>query len=99
METDIYQKLEADFGNCFEEARDQIDMLDAETKGLIDNRILRAIIYLASGNIEQMKSMIELARKDYRDVLWQAEYDCGEELLRDFNKTFHDLGLMKKKSK
>ncbi len=58
--------------------------------------LLRAMVYLANGYIDRFKEIIELARIDYRDVLWQAEYDCTEEHLRDFNSTFHKLGLMKK---
>ena len=40
---------------------------------------------------------IELALTDYRDVLWQAEYDCTEKRLRDFNHTLHEPGLINKK--
>ena len=96
MKTDIYQKIELDFGDDLELAIEQVEILDARSKGLIGNRMLRAMVFLAKGNIERFKQVIELGRTDYRDVLWQAEYDCGEEQLYDFNKTFHELKLMGK---
>lgn len=41
-----------------------------------------------------LKQVIRLSQLDLRDVLWQAEYDCGDEILRDFNKTFYELKLI-----
>jgi len=96
MKTDIYQKIERDFGDDLKLAIEQVEILDARTKGLIGNRLLRAMVFLSKGNIDRFKQVIELGRIDYRDVLWQAEYDCGEEQLYDFNKTFHELKLMGK---
>jgi hypothetical protein len=96
MKTDIYQKIERDFGNDLKLAIEQIEILDARSKGLIENRMLRAMVFLSKGNIDRFKQVIELGRTDYRDVLWQAEYDCGEEQIYDFNKTFHELKLMGK---
>ena len=96
MKTDIYQKIEKDFGSDLKQAIEQINILDARSKGLVSDRMLRAMVFLAKGNIERFKQVIELGRTDYRDVLWQAEYDCGEEQIYDFNKTFHELKLMGK---
>jgi len=53
-------------------------------------------MFLAKGNVERFKHVIELGRVDYRDVLWQTEYDCGEEKLFDVNKWFHELKLTNK---
>ena len=96
MKTDIYQKVEKDFGPEAKLAIEQIEILDARSKGLVSDRMLRAMVFLAKGDIERFKQVIELGRTDYRDVLWQAEYDCGEEQLYDFKKTFHELKLMGK---
>ena len=94
MKTDIYQKIENDFGPEAKLAIEQIEILDARSKGLVSDRMLRAMVFLAKGDIERFKQVIELGRTDYRDVLWQAEYDFGEEQLYDFKKTFHELKLM-----
>jgi hypothetical protein len=96
MNTDIYQKIENDFGPEAKLAIEQIEILDARSKGLVSDRMLRAMVFLAKGDIERFKQVIKLGRTEYRDVLWQAEYDCGEEQLYDFNKTFHELKLMGK---
>jgi hypothetical protein len=96
MKTDIYQKIELDFGDDLKSAIEQVEILDARSRGLVGDRMLRAMVFLAKGNIERFMQVIELGRTDYRDVLWQAEYDCGEEQLYDFNKTFHELRLMGK---
>jgi hypothetical protein len=94
MKTDVYQKITADFGADYKYAIELLDELDAQTKGLISDRVLRAIIFLASGNTTKLKRTIELCRTDFRDVLWQAEYDCGEQQIYDFTKSFHDLNLI-----
>jgi hypothetical protein len=96
MKTDIYQKIKRDFGDDLQLAIEQVEILDARTKGLIGDRMLRSMVFLSKGKIERFKQVIELGRVNYRDVLWQAEYDCGEEQLYDFNKTFHELKLMGK---
>lgn len=96
MNTDIYQKIEIDFGEDLDQAIEIINILDARSKGLVGDRMLRAMVFLAKGNIERLEQVIELGRTDYRDVLWQAEYDCGEEQLYDFNKTFYELKLIGK---
>lgn len=96
MKTDIYQKIERDFGSDSKLAIEHIEILDARSRGLVSDRMLRAMVFLAKGDIEKFQQVIELGRTDYRDVLWQAENDCGNERLYDFNKTFHELNLMGK---
>ena len=99
MEVDIYQKIQADFGEDAAEAKKLLDELDARTKGLVSNRLIRAIIFLSNGSIDQLKAKIELARKDWRDVLLQAEYSYPDtQRIRDFEKTFHELNLIKKRT-
>ncbi len=96
MEVDVYQKIKVDFGEGAADARKLNEELDAKTKGLFSSRVIRAIIYLANGSVDQLKSTIELARNDWRDVLLQAEYSYPEtQRIRDFEKTFHELNLVK----
>lgn len=94
MRTDIYQKVVADFGAEATAALRLIDQIDANSKGLVGDRLLRAIIFLSCGSVQALNRNIEAARTDYRDVLWQAEYDGGEKRLRNFERTFHELGLL-----
>ena len=98
METDIYQKMELDFGAELPRALEQLDLLDARTKGyssLLYGRYLRAVVFLAEGDVREFERMLgEMAGKD--SILRQAECDGGEVQVRDFEKTFHALGLMGK---
>ena len=47
MKTDIYHETEKDFGQDLKQA---IEILDAHIIGLIDDRLLRAMVFLAKGN-------------------------------------------------
>lgn len=91
---DIHNKLALDFASDMPFAKDEIEALYAATNWQISDKMIRAIIYLAKGDLALLKSTIELARKDYKDVLWQAEYNRGDDKLRDFNQTFDELGLL-----
>ena len=93
METDRYQRIVADFGAEAMVALRLLDQLDASTKGLMNARILRAIIFLSRGSLAALNRNIERARTDCRDILWQAEYDGEEKRVRNFEKSFHELGL------
>ncbi|MFC5049079.1 hypothetical protein ACFPK9_15985 [Rubritalea spongiae] len=96
MPLDVFQKIEHDFKSDAPTVHERLKELDAQTKGLISNRLLRSIIYLADGDFKKLELYIQQARKDWRDVLWQAEYDSpdSQKQSRDFNKTFHDLNLL-----
>jgi len=99
MATDIYLKVERDFGEHAAEIHLAIAELDAKTKGLISPRLVRALIYLANGDTTRFHEKVKLAQTDWRDVLLQAEYSYPENThVRDFNKTFHELGMLKGKS-
>ncbi len=39
------------------------------------NRIIRCIIHLASGDVNKMEQLFQVALKDWRDVILWAEYD------------------------
>ncbi len=99
MATDIYQKIEQDFGDDAAAVHRELSTLDAETKGLISDRLIRSIIYLSQGNLQSFRTYIEMARLDWRDVLWHAECDPpNTKIKRDFTKTFHELKLYAKKA-
>jgi hypothetical protein len=91
---DIQQKLEHDFGSEFPFARDEIDAIYIATNWNISNKVIRSIIYLAKGNLELLNKNIQRAQTDFKDLLWEAEYDRGDEQLRDFSKSFIALGLI-----
>jgi hypothetical protein len=51
-------------------------------------RILRCVIFLSSRSVEHIKYYCEMARSDFRDVMYWAEYDKFDNRLRDFNMEF-----------
>ena len=88
MKPDIQNRLQKDFVDDFMKVVEEINKWDAETKGLLGDRILRATIQLANGNLEEFKRIKKAAKRDYRDVLLWAEYDEFRIQIRDFNKPF-----------
>lgn len=96
MKTDIYQKIEKDFGIDSRKVIEEIEYIDARSKGVIGDRILRAMVYLAKGNAHDFRYFAEKARAEHNEVLSQAEYDENGNKVYDFNKTFHELKLMDK---
>jgi hypothetical protein len=94
MKTDILKKIKHDFGSKESDVSEALEALDTDLQDLFNDRIVRAIIFLAKGDMSRFAQLCALARTDPRDVLWQAEYDCGEDQLYDFNKTFHKLQLL-----
>lgn len=63
----------------------------------LSNRIIRCVVFLAKGSFEKLKRCIDLAKTDYRDVIFFAEYNDHDakhpKRIRDFNRSFgrHDL--------
>ncbi len=98
MAIDIYQKVEQDFKTDAAAAHEELSKLDAMTKGLISDRLIRAIVYMADGNLDALREYIKKSRNNWQQVIDEAEYDPdAPERKRDFNKTFHELKLYRKK--
>lgn len=63
----------------------------------ISNRILRCVVFLAEGDLTKLEHYIDIAKTDYRDVIFMAEYTDHDKQnpkrIRDFNRSFgrHDL--------
>jgi hypothetical protein len=65
-----------------EPARGELDKLDGVVPELA--RVARCVMFLAGGDPVKLAQFTAAARLDYRDVIWWAEYDGGEILLRSF---------------
>jgi hypothetical protein len=63
-----------------------------QTDYLNHPRILRCIVFLAKGNIDELRRQIEIAAYDPRDVMMAAEYerpmDKSPLRIRNFNEPF-----------
>jgi hypothetical protein len=92
---DIIDKIEVDFGDQASAVFRIIDEAISKADYLNHNRIIRCILFLAEKDIDKLKSNIEAASYDPRDVMLWAEYlNNGQEQhpkrIRDFNKTFDE---------
>jgi hypothetical protein len=51
-------------------------------------RVLRCVLQLAGGHTDRLLEVFEQAKTDYRDVLYEAEYDAGDHRVRDLGRPF-----------
>ena len=93
MQKDIIEKIEQDFAEP-ELVLRILESVESKSGEVLPDRICRSMIYLARGDIERLTHYIELFFQDYRDLLWQAEYEDPEVHKYDFNRTFYELGLI-----
>ena len=92
---DIKEKIYSDFGSKAEVAIKTLKTAIAKHHYINQSRILRCIIYLADKDLIALRSYIDNAIGDPRDVMLWAEYINLREMetpkrVRDFNKTFPD---------
>lgn len=61
--------------------------------GLEGGRVTWDILELSRGNVEKTRYFVETARKDYRDILYWAEYYDNDPMLRgrDPKKLVEDI--------
>jgi len=95
LKEDIERKIETDFGKNSVQAINIIINAIDKTDYIKTDRVLRCIIYLAKGSIDELHKYIEVATFDTRDVMLWAEYeklneDFNYKRVRDFNKTFEE---------
>ncbi|MHC4942739.1 MAG: hypothetical protein ACYTG7_06930 [Planctomycetota bacterium] len=87
---DIIDKIHRDFGSS-DDAELVIEALSdfrARNPDIESDRIIRCIVFVASGNLDTLEQAIELARTDYRDLIMWAEYNEKDQRIRDMNKPF-----------
>jgi hypothetical protein len=89
---DILQKIRLDFNDSANEVIGILTVAISKTDYLKTDRIIRCIIFLANGDIDNLKKFIDNAIFDPRDVMLWAEYERLDKLnfkrIRDFNHTF-----------
>ena len=91
---DITDKLIQDYGiqNFFK----ALDLLTSQ--GDFADRIIRCIIYLADRDYKKLLQFTESAKRDFRDMIYWAEYIEGEnkakpKRVRNFNNPFGQADL------
>ncbi len=90
---DITDRIHEDFGERATEVTQILNDVTTENAHLKSDRIIRCLIFLAKGDIEDLANYIESATIDTRDIIFWAEYSGITESktptqIRDFTKTF-----------
>jgi hypothetical protein len=86
---DIEARLRSDFsGHRLEVARAALAAVPN-----VNVRVIRCVLHLAAGRIDQLEHYVQCAQRDARDVILWAEYDhpapsADPRRLRDFNLPF-----------
>lgn len=87
MEPDITARVAADFAPADRgDALGLLELLGSEVGG--QPRVLRCVLFLAEGNLARLAHFADRARVDWRDVMYWAEYDEQDRLVRDFDRPF-----------
>ena len=99
MSEDILGQIELDFEQEKGRAVAALNAALKENDYLRDERIVRCIIFLAKGDLQQLTQRIVDAKNDPRDVMYWAEYMNRNSLeeatrVRDFNKPFNENDLL-----
>ena len=79
---DITKRINEDFAENSHQAIEILKNAIEKTDYLKTDRVIRCIIFLAKGNIDDLNKYIEVAIFDTRDVMLWAEY---KELNEDLN--------------
>ena len=95
FKNDIIARVKSDFGIDANKAVTMLNEGIAKAEYIKTDRVIRCIVFLAKGNLFNLKRYIETAIFDTRDVMLWAEYeklneDFNYKRLRDFNKTFEE---------
>jgi hypothetical protein len=89
---DILQKIRLDFNDSADRVIGILTAAISKTDYLKTDRIIRCIIFLANGDIDNLKKFIDNAIFDPRDVMLWAEYEKLDKLnfkrIRNFYHIF-----------
>ncbi len=84
--------MKARFKSDFDNANKILAEYLTENEYLNSARIIRCVVFLSQNGIESLKSNLNLAKIDPRDIILWAEYENPNEMqphrVRDFNNPF-----------
>jgi hypothetical protein len=89
LPVDVMARLTSDFGDRADAVAALL--LAARRAGgmrCMDDRVVRCIVWAARGHESKVQRLIELARRDYRDVIIAGEYDDMMRRTRDLSVSF-----------
>ncbi|HVW82157.1 MAG TPA: hypothetical protein VHB69_14590 [Mycobacteriales bacterium] len=74
MEPSTIDAVRATYGSRADEALALLERYGDEPWHREVDRVRRAVLTLAAGDLDKLRLRVETARRDYRDVLFNAEY-------------------------
>jgi hypothetical protein len=83
IQSDILKRIGEEFSS--QDAAVAVEMLTASEHS---GRVARCIVFLAKGNLDELRRYIDMAVRDYRHVILMAEYDEVRSRVRDFSSSF-----------
>lgn len=86
---DIITRIERDFAKS--DAASVVELmseLSGEGNATFTDRVLRCLVYMSKGSVPDLTHAVELARTDWRDIIYFAEYDENDVHARDLSKPF-----------
>ena len=98
LKDDINRRIETDFREQSNEVVEILKNAIEKTEHLKTDRIIRCIIFLSKGNLNELLKNIEVAINDPRDIMLWAEYeklseDFNYKRKRDFDNTFEESSI------
>lgn len=91
LPTDVRQYIQEKFTQSeIEEVGERWQIIYKE----IGTRFLRAVVYLAEGQVDAIDTYLKFLEKNNKDILDWAENDEKNRKVRDFSKTFQENGLL-----
>lgn len=83
LEADIIDRINADFTET--DTRTAEFELAASGK---TGRIARCVVFASEGSLQRLRDLIQLADRDYRDLIVAGEYDMAMRQVRDLRVSF-----------
>ncbi|WP_445145239.1 hypothetical protein [Dyella sp. Tek66A03] len=88
MSDDVAAWVRADYKEDAQAVLDALCSFRAGYASVATDRVLRCIVSAADGDAGGVRKYIELAKKDWRDVVTAAEYRYPDVRVRDLSKPF-----------
>lgn len=93
MQPDILEFIQNHWPHESADIVARLNAIDPSVNCQNNDRVLRAILFLRTRCSLTLDQVIQMATSDYRDVLWQAEYDPPDHRKYDFAKSFPANGV------
>ena len=95
---DIHQRIILDFKGSADKAIEILTNAISKTDYLKTDRVIRCIVFLTKGDLNNLQKFIDVAIIDTRDVMFLAEYEEHErefnsKRIRNLNNTFDKCHL------